>query len=50
MFLQQRCRRPEVMDRPGLSPARLAAALRGLARINFFSGGAGTPWPPLREE
>ena len=50
MFLQQRCRRPEVMDQPDLSPARHAGALRGLARINFFSGSAGTLWPPLREE
>jgi 2-polyprenyl-3-methyl-5-hydroxy-6-metoxy-1,4-benzoquinol methylase len=49
MFLRQRCRRPEVMDQPGLSPARHAGALRGLARINFFSGSAGTLWPPLRD-
>jgi 2-polyprenyl-3-methyl-5-hydroxy-6-metoxy-1,4-benzoquinol methylase len=49
MFLRQRCRRPEVMDQPGLSPARHAAALRGLARINLLSGSAGILWPPLRD-
>jgi 2-polyprenyl-3-methyl-5-hydroxy-6-metoxy-1,4-benzoquinol methylase len=46
-FLSQRRRRPEVMDQPGLDPARHAHALRGLARINFFSGSAGILWPPL---
>jgi SAM-dependent methyltransferase len=46
-FLSQRRRRPEVMDQPGLSPQRHARALRGLARINFFSGSAGILWPPL---
>ena len=48
MFLRQRRRRPEVIDQPGLSPARHAGALRGLARINFFSGSAGILWPALR--
>jgi 2-polyprenyl-3-methyl-5-hydroxy-6-metoxy-1,4-benzoquinol methylase len=37
------------MDQPGLSLARHAGALRGLARINFFSGSAGILWPPLRD-
>jgi 2-polyprenyl-3-methyl-5-hydroxy-6-metoxy-1,4-benzoquinol methylase len=36
------------MDQPGLSPARHAGALRGLARINFVSGSAGILWPALR--
>jgi SAM-dependent methyltransferase len=42
-----RCRRPEIMDQPGLGPARHLRALRGLARINFFSGAARILWPPL---
>src|SRR5262245_2475833 len=45
--LSQRRRRPEIMDQPGLDPARHAAALRGLARINFWSRSAGLLWPPL---
>src|SRR4051794_29309691 len=49
VFLSQRCRRPEVMDQPGLSPDRHAQALGGLARINFWSGSAGILWPPLRD-
>ncbi len=48
-LLSQRRRRPEVMDQPGLSPSRHVRALRGLARINFLSGSAGTLWPPLRD-
>jgi hypothetical protein len=47
VFLSQRRRRPEVMDQPGLSPPRHARALRGLARINFWSGSAGILWRPL---
>jgi Methyltransferase domain len=39
--------RPEVMDQPGLDPGRHRQALRGLGRINFWSGSAGTLWPPL---
>ena len=39
--------RPEVMDQPGLDPARHRQALAGLRRINFFSGSAGIFWPPL---
>jgi 2-polyprenyl-3-methyl-5-hydroxy-6-metoxy-1,4-benzoquinol methylase len=38
---------PEVMDQPGLDPARHRQALAGLRRINFFSGSAGILWPPL---
>src|SRR5438270_753420 len=49
LFLRTRRRRPEIMDQPGLSPARHARALRGLARINFFSGSARILWRPLAE-
>src|SRR6266436_6601208 len=48
-FLRTRRRRPEIMDQPGLSPARHARALRGLARINFFSGSTRILWRPLAE-
>jgi 2-polyprenyl-3-methyl-5-hydroxy-6-metoxy-1,4-benzoquinol methylase len=44
--LSQRRRQPEIMDQPGLCPRRHAAALRGLARLNFF-GSAGVLWPAL---
>ncbi len=44
--LSQRCRRPELMDQPGLSPHLHTAALRGLARLNLF-GSARVLWPPL---
>src|SRR5437764_10428836 len=47
MFLSRRRLRPEVMDQPGLDPRRHAHALRGLARINFWSGSAGILWHPL---
>lgn len=40
---------PEVMDQPGLDPGRHRQALRGLGRINFWSGSAGTLWPPLAD-
>jgi SAM-dependent methyltransferase len=39
--------RPEVMDQPGLDPRHHRQALRGLRRINFWSGSAGILWPPL---
>jgi SAM-dependent methyltransferase len=45
--LSQRRRRPEIMDQPGLDPGRHVSALRGLARINFWSRSAGILWPPL---
>jgi SAM-dependent methyltransferase len=45
--LSQRRREPEIMDQPGLDPAQHARALRGLARINWWSGSAGILWPPL---
>jgi predicted nicotinamide N-methyase len=44
--LGRRCRQPELMDQPDLSPGRHAAALRGLARLNLF-GSARVLWPPL---
>jgi 2-polyprenyl-3-methyl-5-hydroxy-6-metoxy-1,4-benzoquinol methylase len=39
---------PEIMDQPDLSPARLAGALRGLERINWWSGSAAILWRPIR--
>jgi 2-polyprenyl-3-methyl-5-hydroxy-6-metoxy-1,4-benzoquinol methylase len=47
LSLRQRRRLPEWMDRPDLSPACHVAALRGLARINWWSRSAGILWPPL---
>jgi SAM-dependent methyltransferase len=38
---------PEIMDQPDLDPDRHRQALRGLKRINFWSGSAGILWPPL---
>ena len=48
-MLSLRCRRrlPEIMDQPDLRPARHVGALRGLARVNFWSGSAGILWLPL---
>src|SRR5689334_4737167 len=40
---------PELMDQPGLEFARHAQALRGLERINAWSGSAGILWPAIRE-
>jgi 2-polyprenyl-3-methyl-5-hydroxy-6-metoxy-1,4-benzoquinol methylase len=37
------------MDQPDLQPERHVHALRGLARINFFSHSAGILWPELAE-
>jgi ubiquinone/menaquinone biosynthesis C-methylase UbiE len=49
MFLSALPRRlqPEVMDQPGLDPARHRQALRGLRRINLWSRSARTLWPAL---
>src|SRR5260370_18120119 len=47
MVLEQRRSRPEVMDQPGLDPAQHARALRGLARINWWSRSSGILWPAL---
>jgi SAM-dependent methyltransferase len=45
--LALRERQSEIMDEPGLDPARHASALRGLARINFVSRSAAVVWPEL---
>lgn len=47
--MQQRVREHEIIDEPGLTPERLWPALRGLRRINFWSGSAGIVWRPIRE-
>src|SRR5207244_4118174 len=44
----QRQRRPEIMDRPDLAPERHFQALRGLERINRWSGSARILWQPIR--
>lgn len=46
--LARRHRQAEVMDQPDLEPARHQLALRGLERINFWSGSAGILWPAVR--
>lgn len=45
----RRRRRPEVMDQSDLDANLHVGALRGLARINYFSHSAGILWPPLAE-
>src|SRR4051794_24816739 len=47
--LRRRHRQPEIMDQPGLSADQHHRALRGLARINFFSRSAGLLWPALAQ-
>jgi 2-polyprenyl-3-methyl-5-hydroxy-6-metoxy-1,4-benzoquinol methylase len=47
MFLSRRQLHPEIMDQPGLDPRSHTRALRGLARVNFWSGSAGIVWPPV---
>jgi 2-polyprenyl-3-methyl-5-hydroxy-6-metoxy-1,4-benzoquinol methylase len=47
--LRQRCRVPEIMDQPNLAPVRHVGALRGLARVNWWSGSASILWRPLAE-
>jgi SAM-dependent methyltransferase len=42
-----RCRRPELMDQPGLGAAEHARALEGLRRINRISQSAAMYWPKL---
>jgi 2-polyprenyl-3-methyl-5-hydroxy-6-metoxy-1,4-benzoquinol methylase len=44
---EQRLREPEVMDDPALDSPRHIAALRGLARINFFSASVRIVWKPI---
>jgi 2-polyprenyl-3-methyl-5-hydroxy-6-metoxy-1,4-benzoquinol methylase len=46
--LKTRCRRPELMDQPGLDYSRHAEALRGLARINKVSRSDAILWSPLK--
>lgn len=41
---------PEWMDRDDLDPAMHREALRGLARLNFFSGGSALLWSAIRPE
>ncbi len=43
----QRCRRPELMDQPGLEPAEHVRALQGLGRINVLSRAGSVHWPPI---
>ena len=43
-----RCRRPELMDQPGLDATEHVRALRGLGRINRVSRSAEIYWPELR--
>lgn len=47
--LSERRRQPEVMDQPGLDRSRHEAALKSLARINFWSRSVGILWTPLRQ-
>jgi 2-polyprenyl-3-methyl-5-hydroxy-6-metoxy-1,4-benzoquinol methylase len=47
--LRQRRLTPEIMDQPGLDEREHMLALRGLARINAWSGSAGILWPALRD-
>ena len=45
--VNQRRRTPEVMDDPEIDADRHASALRGLARINFWSGSARALWSAI---
>jgi 2-polyprenyl-3-methyl-5-hydroxy-6-metoxy-1,4-benzoquinol methylase len=45
--LSRRRRRPEIMDQPGLPPRQHVQALRGLERINYWSGSARILWPAI---
>lgn len=47
--MHQRRLQPEIMDQPGLAEQEHIAALRGLARINWWSGSARLLWPPIRD-
>jgi SAM-dependent methyltransferase len=46
--LRQRRREPELMDQPDLEEGLHLGALRGLERINRWSGSAGLLWRPVR--
>jgi 2-polyprenyl-3-methyl-5-hydroxy-6-metoxy-1,4-benzoquinol methylase len=45
--LRQRKREPEIIDQPDLEEGRHVQALRGLERINFWSGSARILWPSI---
>jgi 2-polyprenyl-3-methyl-5-hydroxy-6-metoxy-1,4-benzoquinol methylase len=45
--VSQRRRMPEIMDQLDLAPKRHVHALRGLARINWWSGSARLLWQPI---
>ncbi len=47
--LRRRHRQPEIMDQPGLDRAEHFHALRGIERINRWSGSARILWPALRQ-
>jgi 2-polyprenyl-3-methyl-5-hydroxy-6-metoxy-1,4-benzoquinol methylase len=47
--LQHRLQQPEMMDQPTLDRKRHIQALRGLERINYLSGCAGSYWPAIHE-
>jgi SAM-dependent methyltransferase len=44
----ERSRQPELMDQPDIDPKAHEQALRGLERINFWSGASRVFWPGLR--
>jgi 2-polyprenyl-3-methyl-5-hydroxy-6-metoxy-1,4-benzoquinol methylase len=48
-FLGKRRLQPELMDQPNMSGARHRRALRGLQRINAWSGSARILWRPLAD-
>ncbi|MFL5240994.1 MAG: methyltransferase domain-containing protein [Gemmataceae bacterium] len=48
LLLTQRQLRSEIMDQPGLAPHLHAQALRGLQRVNWWSGSSGLYWPWIR--
>jgi len=45
--MMQRCRRPELMDQPGLEFTEHVRALQGLSRINRLSRTVAIIWPPI---
>lgn len=46
-LLHERRKEPELMDDPALDPASHARALRGLARLNWWSASPQILWPPI---
>jgi 2-polyprenyl-3-methyl-5-hydroxy-6-metoxy-1,4-benzoquinol methylase len=46
--LSRRHPQPEIMEQPDLDPMLHQGALRGLERINLWSGSAGILWPSIR--